>query len=192
MRYVRGQRYLLELIVLGLSVNFCANAVFALWAPYADLVLHGGSATYGFLGAAIALGAIFGAAVIGKVDTHHSAGRFLFAGGSGIGASIILLGLTRSVPFALGEALLLGLLLSITNVPLLVLVQAKVPPQLMGRVMSVLMSLILASAPLGAYFAGTFAQATSIGFVYIVAGAIILATTSVGFLVMHDVRTVSY
>lgn len=192
LRYIRSQRYLLEVIVLGLAINFCGNAVFALWAPYAELVLHGGAATYGFLGAAIAVGAIVGAAAIGKMNTRHSAGMFLLIGGMGIGVGIILLGLTKSVPLALGEALLVGALLSITNVPLLTLVQAKVPNQLMGRVMAVLFSLLLAAAPLGAFFAGAFAERTSIGFVYIVAGAIILVTAALGLGTMRAIRTVSY
>jgi MFS transporter, DHA3 family, macrolide efflux protein len=192
LRYIRGQRFLLELIVLGLVVNFCGNAIFTLWAPYADLVLHGGAATYGFLGAAIAAGSIVGAVVVGKVDTRRSAGKFLFAGGAGIGGMIILLGLTRTVPYALLEALLLGILLSVANIPLFVMVQAKVPSRLLGRVMAVLMSMLLAAAPLGAFFAGSFAQATSIGTVYIVAGAIILTTVGVGVVAMKSVRTVTY
>lgn len=191
-RYLRSQRFLLELIALGLIINFCGNAIFTLWAPYADLVLHGGAATYGFLGAAIAVGAILGAILVGKVNTRKSPGRFLFGGAAGFGVMMVLLGLTRSVPFAIAEAVVVGIFLSVANVPLLVLVQAKVPARLMGRVMSVLFSLILVAAPLGAFFAGTFAGATSIGFVFVVAGAIILATVGVGAVTMKAVRTISY
>lgn len=190
--YLTHQRFLVEIIVLGLIVNFFANAVFALWAPYADLVLHGGPATYGFLGAAIALGAIGGAVAIGRVNTRRSAGKYLFAGSLGIGVLIVLLGLARSVPLALAEAFVLGVFLSVTNIPILVLVQAKVPSRLMGRVLSVLSSCILAAAPVGAFFAGTFAAATSIGTVYVVSGLLFFAACAVGAVVMGAVRTVEY
>lgn len=191
-RYVAQQRYLVELIALGLVANFAANAVFALWAPYADLILHGGAATYGFLGAMIAVGAIVGAIIVGKVDTHRTAGKILFAGNAGVGALIIGLGLTRSIPFALLESFAIGVLLSVVNIPLLTLVQAKVPSRLMGRVMSVLMGFILAAAPFGAYFAGALASATSIEFVYVAAGALVIATSGLGVVAMGEVRNVSY
>ncbi|NNN18096.1 MAG: MFS transporter [Thermoplasmata archaeon] len=191
-RYVARQRFLVELIALGLVVNFAGNAVFALWAPYADLVLHGGAATYGLLGAMIAVGAIVGAIVIGKVDTRRTAGKLLFAGNAGVGALMIGLGVTRSIPLALAESFLIGVLLSVINIPLLTLVQAKVPSRLMGRVMSVLMGFILAAAPFGAYFAGSLASATSVGFVYVAAGGIVIATDAVGVVAMREVRNVTY
>ena len=192
LRYVLGQRYLLELIALGLVVNFAGNAVFALWAPYADLILHGGAAPYGFLGAMIAVGAIAGAIIIGKVNTRRIAGKILFAGDAGFGALVIGLGFTRSIPLALAESFLIGLLLSVINIPLLTAVQAKVPSRLMGRALSVLMALILAAAPVGAFFAGSLAAATSIGYVYVILGVLVIATGAVGVVAMREVRTLTY
>lgn len=191
-RYLTGQRFLVEIIVLGIVVNFCANAVIALFAPYADYVLHGNSATYGFLGAGIALGGIVGAAIIGKVNTRRSAGKYLLAGAASAGGVIVAIGWTTSAPLALGEMVVLGAILAIANVPMFVLLQAKVPSRLLGRVMAVLMAFVLAAAPLGAFFAGSFAARTSVGFVYVVAGAIILATAAVGSLAMKELRSVTY
>jgi MFS transporter, DHA3 family, macrolide efflux protein len=192
LRYIRSQRFLLELIALGLVINFCGNAVFTLWAPYAAQSLHGGSATYGFLGAALALGAIVGAAAIGKVDFHRTAGSYLFLGVAGMGVIVVFLGLTHSIPLALAESFGFGLLMAVVNVPLIVIVQAKVPARLMGRVMSVLFALLLAAAPFGAFFAGVIATATSVSFLYLVAGAIVLVTIAIGSVTMRAVRTVTY
>ena len=191
-RYVVGQRYLLELIALGLVVNFAGNAAFALWAPYADRVLHGGAATYGFLGAMIAVGAIVGAVVVGKVNVRPIAGPLLFAGLFGFGGFVIGLGLTRSIPTALAEAFGVGFLTAVINIPLLTAVQARVPARLMGRAMSVLLGLILAAAPFGAFFAGSLAIATSIEFVYVAAGVLVLATGAVGLVLMREVRALTY
>lgn len=188
--YLRRQRFLVEAIVLGIVVNFCANAVSALWAPYAALVLHGNSATYGFLGAGVAVGSIVGALAIGKADTRRSAGRYLFGGVAGVGGALLALGLTATEAAALPEAFALGLLLSVANVPIFTLLQAKVPAPLMGRVMAVLMSLILASSPFGAYFAGSFAQAAGVRTVFVVSAGLILATVAVGVLLMRELRDV--
>jgi predicted MFS family arabinose efflux permease len=191
-RYVGGQRYLLELIGIGLIVNFCGNAAFALWAPYAKYQLGGTAATYGFLGASLALGGIVGAILIGKVNTHRTVGRLLLAGDAGAGATVILLGITRSVPLAFGEAFAFGVLLSVINVPLFTAVQAKVPARLMGRTMAALMALILVAAPFGAYFAGSIASAFSIEFLYVLAGAIILALAPIGWAFLGELRRLTY
>lgn len=190
--FVRGQRFLVEVIFLGIVVNFFANAVSALFAPYADLVLHGGAAAYGLLGASVAAGAIVGALVVGKVDARRHAGRYLFAGAAGIGGTIVVLGLVASVPLALTVTFALGVLLSITNVPLISVIQAKVPDRLMGRVMAVLMSVILAAGPVGAFFAGSFAEASSVPTVFLLSGVVILACEAVGYSFLVELRNLRY
>jgi predicted MFS family arabinose efflux permease len=191
-RYLASQRFLVQIIVIGVVLNFFGNAVAALIAPYADYVLHGGSATYGFLGAAIAAGGILGAAVIGKVNTRRSTGKYLLVGTAAAGALVAALGLTTSIPLALVEMVGLGVMLAVSNIPMVVLIQAKVPPRLMGRVLSVLTGLILAAAPLGAFFAGAFAERTSVGFVYVLSGLVILGVVALGAAVMRELRTISY
>ncbi len=190
--YIRSQRYLVEVIALGIIVNFFANAVSALFAPYAGLVLHGGAATYGLLGAAIAAGALVGALAIGKVNTRRSAGRYLFGGAALLSLAMIALGLTRSIPLALVEAAALGVMLSVTNVPMLTLIQAKVTSRLLGRVMATLMSLILVVSPVGSFFAGTLAAATSIGAVFLLSGVVMLVAEGIGFATLAALRDVTY
>ena len=191
-RYVVGQRYLVEIVAIGVVINFAGNATFALWAPYAAVVLHGGPLTYGLLGAMIAVGSIVGAAAVGKLNVRPIAGRLIFAGLVAFGALVVALGLTHTVPFALAEAFGVGAFVSAINVPLLTAVQARVPARLMGRVMSVLLGLILAAAPFGAIVAGELAVATSIGLVYAAMGALALVTATIGFVAMRDVRDLTY
>jgi len=191
-RYVRGQRFLLEVIAVGAVVNFCGNAVFALWAPYSERVLGGGAATYGLLGAMIAVGAIVGALAVGKIDLRRRVGPVVFAGLAVAGVVIVLLGLTRSIPLALAEAFAVGGVLSVVNVPLLTAVQAKVPARLLGRTMAVLLALILVAAPLGSFVAGWLASVTSIGFVYVLAGGAILAMAGLGVSLFSEARRIAY
>lgn len=192
LKYVLAQRFLLELVAIGVVVNFCGNAAFALWAPYSDRVLHGGASGYGLLGAGLALGAIIGTLVVGRIETRKSTGVFVLGGNLGVGVVLIALGLTRYFPLAFAEALLFGGTLSIINIPLISLIQAKVPAHLMGRATSVLLSLNLAAGPLGAVFAGVLASATSISLVYVLAGGIVLVMDAVAIAGMREVRTLSY
>jgi MFS transporter, DHA3 family, macrolide efflux protein len=191
-RFLRTQRYLLELISIGVVLNFCGNAIFTLWAPYAEFVLHGGAATYGFLGAALAIGSILGAVVVGKIDVRRHVGRLAFVGVAVGGGVVVLLGLTHSIPLALAESFSFGVMVSVINVPLFAAIQAKVPARLMGRMMAAFLSCILAAAPIGAFFAGTMAEATSIGFVYVVLGAALVGMSAVGALFLGDVRRLAY
>jgi MFS family permease len=192
LKFIRGQRFLLEVIALGVVVNFCGNAVFTLWAPYAKFVLHGGAATYGFLGAAGAIGAIVGALLVGQLDVRHRVGPTILVGLALAGVMVVLLGLVHAVPYALVLSFGFGLFVTAINVPLFAAVQAKVPARLMGRTLAALLSLILVAAPVGAFFAGAMAEATSIGFVYVVLGAIILAMSGVGAAFAVDLRRLAY
>jgi MFS family permease len=191
-RFLRSQRYLLEIISIGVVLNFCGNAVFTLWAPYADFVLRGGAATYGFLGAALAIGSILGALAVGKIDVRRRVGLVALVGVVVAGAIILLLGLTHSIPLALVESFALGILLSVINVPLFAAIQAKVPARLMGRMMAAFLSCILAAAPIGAFFAGAMAEATSVGLVYVVLGAVMAAMGVVGVGLLGEVRRLAY
>jgi DHA3 family macrolide efflux protein-like MFS transporter len=192
LRFIRQNRFMVELIALGAIVNFFGSAITALFAPYAKITLHGGPATYGFLGAGVAGGAIIGAAIVGKIDTRRVAGRYLLGGGVGIGLAFIAMGLTTSIPFAFSEVVALGIVISITNVPLFVVLQAKVPGRLLGRVMAAFISLIGAIGPLGAISAGTLASAFSIGAVIVLAGVVVVASMAFGWFAMRDLRDVSY
>jgi MFS family permease len=192
LRFLRSQRALVELLVLGVIVNFFGNGVFALFAPYARFTLGAGVAGYGFLVAAVAAGGLAGAIAVGTADTRRSAGRYVLLGGCGIGLGVAALGLARSLPVALGLAVVVGVVLSITNVPLSSLFQAKVPARLLGRVGAAAGALIMAAGPVGALAAGPWASALSIPTYYRLAGLVILAVMAVGLVVMRHLRDVTY
>jgi hypothetical protein len=86
----------------------------------------------------------------------------------------------------------LGVALSVTNIPISAVVQAKIPPRLLGRVGAAMGSLILIAGPVGAFFAGAFAQATSVETVFIVSGGSFLVAIAIGSVVMKEVRNVRY
>jgi dipeptide/tripeptide permease len=77
-------------------------------------------------------------------------------------------------------------------VPLISAMQAKVPARLMGRVLGAFLALVLAAAPFGAFFAGTLATDTSIGFVFIVGGILAIVTGVCGLAFMRALRDLAY
>lgn len=191
-RFLRGERALLELVVVGVAVNFFGFGAVALFAPYAGSVLGGGAALYGYLLAAIAAGSVGGAYLIGRTDTRRSAGRLLFAGGVGLGGAMVVLGVVRSAPPALVGAALLGVTLAIVNIPTSTLLQARVPGRLLGRVSAVFGALVTASAPIGAAAAGVIAGRSSVSTFILVAGIAIAAIMAVGAPAFRSLRRVEY
>lgn len=190
--FIRGQRFMIELIVIGIVLNFFGNGTFALLAPYSLKVLHGNAATYGLLGAAVAVGSLVGGVAIGRADMRAAAGKYLFGGGIGIGVTILGLGWANVLPDALVLLVGLGVTIAVTNVPISVVMQAKVPSRMLGRVGSTFGALIVATSPLGPLWAGWTAQTWSIGIVFVISGAVFVAVLAAGALLMSSLRTVTY
>jgi DHA3 family macrolide efflux protein-like MFS transporter len=190
--FIRTNRFMLELIVIGIIVNFFGNGISALFAPYAAFVLHGGPAVYGTLGACVAAGALGGAVAIGRVDTRRSAGRYIFLGGVSIGGFLLLVGLVHSLPPAVALMIGVGVTVSVTNIPISVVMQAKIPGAMLGRVGATFGALILATAPFGPLFAGWLAQRWSVSGVFELSGLIIAIVIGLGAFTMASLRTVEY
>ncbi len=190
--FIRTHRFMLELIVIGVLVNFFGIGAFALFAPFASFVLHGGPAVYGSLGALVAAGSLAGAIAMGRVDTRRSAGPYLFSGGLAIGGAILALGLVGSLPFALALMFGLGVALSVTNIPISVVMQAKIPGRLLGRVGAAFGALINGAGPAGPLFAGWLALKWSVGGVFLLSGIVMAAVIAVSAVTMTSLRTVEY
>ncbi|MFY9716736.1 MAG: MFS transporter [Thermoplasmata archaeon] len=190
--FIRTNRFMLELIVIGIIVNFFGIGIFALFAPYAAFVLHGGAADYGALGASVAGGALAGALAIGRVDTRRTAGRYIFIGGVSIGIFILLVGVVHSLLPAIALMVGVGVTVSVTNLPISVVMQAKIPGTMLGRVGGTFGALILATAPFGPLFAGWLAQRWSVSGVFVLSGLIIAVVLGLGALTMSSVRNVEY
>ena len=190
--FIRRNRFMVELLLIGVLVNFFGNAIAALFAPYAAYVLHGGAVAYGLLGAFVAAGSLVGAGVMGKIDVHRTAGRYVFGGGITIGVAVLLLGFADDLPIALSLMLALGIALAVTNLPIQVVLQAKVPGRLLGRVGSTFMALLLATAPIGPLFAGWLAVRWSVAGVFLLSGAFITVIIGAGAVTMTAVRNVEY
>ncbi len=192
LRFIRAHRFMLEIIAIGVIVNFFGNGLAAVVAPYASFVLHGGAEVYGFLGAGVAFGAFVGAALVGRADLRASVGRYTFLGGLGIGGSVLGLGLVGTFPLAMSLMLALGATLSVTNVPISVAIQAKVPSRLLGRVGAAFGALVSATGPAGPLFAGWLAQRWSVPGVFLLSGLVIVLVMGLGALTMTSLRSLRY
>jgi MFS family permease len=191
-RFVSGSRFLLELMVLGALVNFFFAGLTALLAPYAEITVHGNSATYGFISAAIALGMILGSLLVGKVNSRAYVGKLLFLGLVASGLFIAAMGLVSSSLPATILSFIVGITLAAVTLPLQVLVQVKVPGKLLGRVGTVMGALLTLTQPISAALSGGVATTISVGETFLLYGLLIVFATVGMFFVFKELRMANY
>jgi len=192
MRFIRGSKFLVQLVLVGLVLNFFGAGIFALLAPYARNVISGNAGTYGAILTTYSLGAVMGSVLVGKLQLRNYVGKMLFAGVMGQGLVIVGLGLTTILFFALAFSFAVGVLQTMVNVPMTVLVQAKVPGDMLGRVFSSLVALLTIAQPVSSTLAGGLATSISIGGTFQLFGGLIVLACAVGYLFFRDLRDASY
>lgn len=192
LRFIRTSRFLLELIALALVLNFFAGGVQTLIAPYAKITVHGNAGTYGSMLAALSLGTVFGSIVIGKIEARKYVGNLLFLGVLGAGASVALIGATTVAFYSIILMLVIGVSLAFANLPLQVLIQARVPGHMLGRVFTSLGALVTMATPVAAVTTGSIASSLQIGPTLELYGVLMIAATAGAYFVFQEVREAKY
>jgi len=192
LRFIRGSKFLIQLVIVGLVVNFFGAGIFALLAPYAKNVVSGNAGTYGALLTTYSVGAVIGSVLVGKLQLRNYVGKMLFAGVIGQGLVIVGIGFTTILYLAVALSFAIGVLQTMVNVPITVLVQTKVPGDMLGRVFSSLVALLTIVAPVSSALAGGLATSISIGGTFQVFGGMIVLSCAVGYLFFRDLRDSSY
>src|SRR3989441_5067465 len=192
LRFIRGSKFLIQLVIVGLAVNFFGAGIFALLAPYTKNVVSGNAGTYGALLTTYSVGAVIGSVLVGKLQLRNYVGKMLFAGVIGQGLVIVGIGFTTILLLAVGLSLAIGVFLTMVNFSMTVLVQTRVPGDMLGRVFSSLVALLTIVAPVSSALAGGLATSISIGGTFQVFGGLIVLSCAVGYLLFRDLRDSSY
>jgi MFS family permease len=138
-------------------VNFIANAAFVLLTPYV-LARTGSAQLFGVVLGVMNIGGIAGALVIsagGRIGSRMNTvmlgtvAAALFLGLAGVGRDALSIGASLS---------LMLFALAFTDAPFWSILQAKVAPDLQGRVFAAYMQVIMLMAPLDYLIAGPLAD----------------------------------
>ena len=174
-RLVRKNKLLVELTVVVFAVNFFVSGPSALIAPYVADSLHLGSLGFGILVGALGAGGVVGSYAFGKLNVREYVGRLFFAMVLLIGISLLIIGLIPSFYAAFPLFFVIGLAGVLVNLPTTTLIQAKVPNEVLGRVLTILTTLMAAPAPVAAIIAGglTVSISTQVVFAYFGLGTVL-------------------
>jgi MFS family permease len=175
-RYVRRTPLvLLGCAVVGLAATFGMNFQ-VLVPPLADNVLDVGAVGFGLLMAASGVGSTLAALSV-AFSKKVGPSRIVY-GAIGLGAASVVLALSTSFALSLVAMFFAGMGAIAMAVTANTTIQAAVPDQLRGRVMSVYTTVFAGSVPAGGLFAGFIASSWGVAAAFMV-GAVL--TLVVGF-----------
>jgi len=190
--YLRSSRFLLQVLLFGSVVNFFGTGAITLLSPYSRLWIGGGPDTYGFLLAAFSIGGILASTIFGKLDLRNYAGKILVTGITAVGLIVVSMGFVRSADWAITFSFLFGFSVVFANLPIQVLLQAKIPREMIGRVYATLTTAVSIAQPLAAISAGIFASEVPIGPVFATFGVGIIAFSTFAFGFLGELRADKY
>ena len=157
-RFARRTKPIRALLVLLGVVSFMALPFSVLMPIFAVRILHGGASAYGWLMGAVGFGAMFGALVIAMRAQLRGLGNVVAYSATGLGLSLALFSASRWFLLSFALLVICGFTMMMQFTATNTLIQAMVPDQLRGRVMSIYSMMFLGMSPLGSLLAGALAD----------------------------------
>jgi MFS transporter, DHA3 family, macrolide efflux protein len=192
-RFVVGWRGLLLVMITGVLINTLGQACGSLMPLLLLQHFKGGATELGWWQAISGIGMIVGGVVLGAWG--GSKRRMLVSMSAlaldGIAIAAVALSPQNGFWFATGMLFLSGLLETICIGLQGAIGQAIIPPQMQGRVFSLVTSVSRVVAPLGLLAAGPVADAYGVPFWWLLTG-IVLVIIGVGSLFLKDMMRIEY
>jgi len=158
LRFIQSRPVLAALSWQMVMLTVLAGSFIPILAVYAREVLRVGSRGFGALTAAVGLGAVLGAVMIGGIGTRLARPRAAVIGATALGLAVIALSLSRNVWLSLALLSVAGAAMATQGIATATSLQLAAPNELRGRVMAVYSFVVLGLAPIGAFQAGWVAE----------------------------------
>lgn len=156
-RYVVRDQVLLGSMLLDLFAVFFGGAT-ALLPVFATAILHVGPIGFGLLRSVSAAGSLLAALVVGRFLPQHRAGHVLLAVIAGFGVSMVVFGLSQSLPLSLAALFVAGLCDGTSVVIRRAILRLTSPEAMRGRIAAVKSVFVGSSNELGAFESGVAAS----------------------------------
>jgi MFS family permease len=158
------------LLFLGWT-SLVGTANTTLMPIFAKDILHGGPQTYGFLMAAMGIGAIIGAVFLASRRSVLGLGRIIWMASGTFGIGLIFFSLSHVLWLSLFLLLLVGFGMMVHMSSSNTLLQTMVDDDKRGRVMSLYAMAFMGMAPLGSFVGGSLAGKIGAPSTLIIGGA---------------------
>jgi DHA3 family macrolide efflux protein-like MFS transporter len=185
-KYLWGWPGMSLLLIMSMMVNFLVIPAFYLTPTVVFQYFQGLPRHLGAMQAGWGLGVVLGGGLIlGVWGGFRRRMVTILTGLVGIGLGILIIGLTPAwaFPLAVVGIFICGLMNGVAIGPVSALIQSVVPPEMQGRVFTVIMAGTLAVSPLGLAVAGPIADLFGVRFWYVASGILCTAIGLGGFFV---------
>ncbi|HKO58554.1 MAG TPA: MFS transporter [Thermoanaerobaculia bacterium] len=172
LRYVAVTRPIRALLLLLAVVSFTSMPYAVLMPIFADRILHTGPRGLGILMGCSGAGALVGSIMLAMRSTVYGLGRWVMFAAAGLGATLILFGLSKSFVLSCAILFCVGFSMIVQMSSSNTLIQSMVPDELRGRVMAAYTMTFMGSGPLGSLLAGTVAENIGAPWTLAIGGAI--------------------
>jgi len=186
-----GYRYMVKwtglfiLTIMATIVNFMVNPAFTFTPLLVTKYFHGGVWHLGWMESVFSIGVVAGGLILSLWGGFKRQIFTTFMGVTGMGIGILLITLAPQNMFFLaviGMAFA-GFMNPITNGPIFTIMQARVAPEMQGRVFTLLNSLASAMSPLGMLVAAPVAEKFGIRAWFLLGGISCILLAGIGLLI---------
>lgn len=189
-RYLISQKMIIVILLITSFTSLFGLALVTLFPVWAVKILHGNSATNGFLQSARGVGAVLTALFIASVSHFNIKGRLLWSGFAVLPFLLII--------FAFNNSLLLSLFLLVLTGGSLILIfnlsngiiQTLVSEEFRGRIMSIYTFSFFAFMPIGSLFIGFLAEHLNVVSAIIINALILLCSVTYIFFRFPGLRKI--
>lgn len=178
LRYVKGERALAYLMMLAAAINFCLGGPVSIGLATLAKFRFGSSAYFGTMLSCVGAGALVGLFAAGAFKRKFNRGYTLALMSSVIGTGLVVIAAVPRFTVVCTALVIMGTCSGFTNVHIASWMQGRVPREMLGRVMSVLMFAAVGLIPISQGVAGVVAQ-WSLPALFIGAGALLAVASAV-------------
>jgi len=172
----------ISFVILSMTAGMFALRCFgALLSIYVRDVLHSTSSVFGVLNTLIGIGMIVGTQLLTRFARHIPQQNLVVYGLGGMGIAVLITAAFGAMGSTAVGMLGLGLSASAIFITATTLIQHETPHELLGRVMSCLMSLVAGSQVISMFVAGPVAEKVGIPNLYYGSAAMLAGIGVVGY-----------
>ena len=178
LHYVRGRRGLTSCFLVVVALGALGGPLFQLLAVFAERVFEVGDVAYGFLGAALGLGAVMAAPLIAGRGSGMRRSRLIMVATTVYGVAIVLFAVAPHYALAFVALLMAGGGYLAIASTLNTTIQLQVDEVMRGKVIAAYLMFLTLAMPVGALAQGALAEAVGARATVAGAGLLFLAVTT--------------
>ncbi len=172
--FVRSR--LIPILVFSIVLNSVLVIMDVLGAPLVMYSLNGNSTVYGIYVGSFSIGGLVGAIVIPKIRLREI-WILILSYFAVTGASLLIMGLINNVVVIVSLPFFIGMMASVSNIPLMSYLQQVIPTKILGKTTAFMDSIGAGLSPISATIMAFAGAVYGVNILFAIAGALLLFMT---------------